>query len=151
MKLKTIAKWSCFFLLTFAVMFLLYQYGTYKRGYPAIGGEILLIVIPILAMTAKFDMRRNERRSTYLHPIMAGGALCQKDMIKEENSKLKASKSDPTIQDELSEIELQLSDIIEESVALAGYKVFDARFGYLIARHGVSDTDFKITIEKLVH
>jgi hypothetical protein len=68
-----------------------------------------------------------------------------------ENHIIKALEAEPSSPDELSETELQLSDTIEVAVALAGYEVLDARYGYLIARHGESDTDFKITIEKLIH
>ncbi len=45
---------------------------------------------------------------------------------------------------------LQLSDTIETAVTLSGFEVIDAGRGYLVARHGASDTDFKISMEELV-
>jgi hypothetical protein len=48
-----------------------------------------------------------------------------------------------------SDIALNLSDLIESSITLGGFEVLEGGRGFLIARHGESDTDFEIKMEKL--
>jgi hypothetical protein len=48
-----------------------------------------------------------------------------------------------------SGIALNLSDIIESSITLGGFEVLEGGRGFLIARHGESDTDFEIKMEEL--
>ncbi len=72
-------------------------------------------------------------------------------MNKDERTIREVGGAEASSPENLSEAELQLSDTIEEALALAGYEVLDARNGYLITRQGESDTAFKITLETLVH
>lgn len=43
----------------------------------------------------------------------------------------------------------EIFDIIESSLALAGYDVIDGDRDNVIIRHGESDTDYEIKIEEL--
>lgn len=56
-------RWLAVFLATFVVMALLHKYGTYERGYPAIGGEALIIFIPIILLAVVHEEKKYLRRT----------------------------------------------------------------------------------------
>ena len=45
-------------------------------------------------------------------------------------------------------MENKILGIIENALALAGYKILDGDRECLIIRHSASDTDYKITVEE---
>lgn len=59
--LRALTKWLLLLAITLFVMCQLHQYGTYERGYPAIGGEALLIIIPILVPAIIYDEKRRKK------------------------------------------------------------------------------------------
>lgn len=60
MKNKKIKKWGIIALITVVVSIVIHEYGIIERGYNAIGGEILLFIIPFFIWMISKDNKNNK-------------------------------------------------------------------------------------------
>jgi len=60
---KSIIIGAVIFVITVSAIYLLHEYGIYERGYPAVGGEILLPVLPIIGLAIFSDEKKRREKT----------------------------------------------------------------------------------------